>query len=218
MRRAMVALVSAIVVGLMLVPSGVTAGTVTSVVQDSKGDLGIGVDRTASEIARPLPENVPVAEAAYLDVLSTWLSMKKDAYTFGMGLAAALPEEGTALPNGVKLVEWAMWIDPSPYHVILNPVAPLFLIALRYDGSSFSAFILDRGTMVATPVEFSIDGTNLQLHFSAASVGGLAFEWWSPLVRVWWGILGSAGSWFVDGVDFGTVPGQVYYDLPWPPQ
>ena len=212
----MVALLSAIVVGLLLVPSGVSAGTSTAVVEDIGGDLGLGVDKKTSEISRLWPENVPVADAAYLDIVSSSLSQKGKAYTFGMELAAALPKEGTALPQGTKLVEWALWIDPSPYHVTLNPVAPLFLIALRYDGSSYSAFILDFGTMVTTPVKSSVDGSSIQLEFSAASIGNLPFEWWSPMVRVWWGNLGSAGSWFVDAIDFGTAPGQVYYDLPWP--
>ena len=201
----------------MLIPGSVSAGTLTMVVEDIEGDLGWGVDTKTSEISRLLPENVPVADATYLDIVSTWLSLKKVTYTFGMELAAALPEEGTALPDGVKLVEWAMWIDPSPYHVSLNPVASLFLIALRYDGSSYSAFMLDYGTLVTTPVVFSVDGSSIQLKFSAASIGDLAFEWWSPLVRAWWGTLGSAGYWFVDAIDFGTAPGQVYYDLPWPP-
>jgi hypothetical protein len=216
MRRVMVALLSAVVAGLMLVPGGVSAGA-PMVVEDSVGDLGIGVNTKTSEIARPLPGNVPVAEATYLDIHLTWLTQEDDTYSFGMELASELPEAGTALPKGVKLVEWAMWIDPSPYHVTLNPVAPLFLIALRYDGSSYSAFILDYGTMVTTALDPSVGDTSFELEFSAASIDDLESKWWSPLVRAWWGTLGSAGYWFLDAIDFGTAPGQEYYDLPWPP-
>ena len=216
MRKVMVAVLSAIVVGLMLVPSGVSAGITTVVVQDRTGDLGFGVNGTG-EISKLWADNAPVAQAKYLDMASAWLSQKAKTYTFGMELAAALPKEGSALPGGIKLVEWAVWIDPSPYNVNTNPVLPLFLIALRYDGSSYSAFVLDRGTMVTTSVPFSIDGSKLQLQFSEASIGNRAFEWWSPMVREWTGPLGTSGYWFVDAVDYRLNPGQVYYDIPWPP-
>ncbi|OGS52334.1 MAG: hypothetical protein A3K75_04825 [Euryarchaeota archaeon RBG_13_61_15] len=214
----MVALSSAIVVGLLLVPGSVSAGTLTAVAEDPEGDLGFGVDPKTGGIMNLWADNTPVAKAEYLDIVSTWLSLKKGTYTFGMELAAALPEEGSALPGGIKLAEWAVWIDPSPYNYITNPVAPLFLIALRYDGSSYSAFIMDYGTMLTTSVAFSVDGSKVQLQFTSASIGDLAFEWWSPLVRVWWGILGSAGCWFVDAVNLEPVDGYIYIDLPWPPQ
>lgn len=195
----------------------VSAGPKIMVVEDTTGDVGFGVDYKESEISKVWADNTPIVQAGYFDMISTWLSQKGKKYTFGMGLLADLPKEGVALPDGIHLAEWAVWIDPSPYHVTLNPVASLFLIALRYDGSSYSSFILDYGTMVATPVEPSIVGSTFQLEFSASSIGNLAFEWWSPMVRAWWGQLGSSGYWFVDAVDFGTVDGQVYYDLPWPP-
>jgi hypothetical protein len=218
MKRAMIGLLSAIVAGLMLIPGSVSAGTLTMVVEDPEGDLGFGVDMKTGGIARYYEGGNPVGAAAYLDLVSTSLSLKKDIYRFGMEMAAALPEEGSPLPEGVKLVEWAMWIDPSPYNVLINPVAPLYLIALRYDGSSYSAFILDYATMLTAPIAFSVDGSALQLKFTSASIGDLAFEWWSPLVRAWWGTLGSAGYWFVDAVDLPLVDGYAYVDLPWPPE
>ena len=217
MRRIIVALLSTIVAGLMLVPCSVSAGTLTMVVEDAEGDLGFGVDMQTGGILRYYTDGVPIAEAGYLDMVSTWLSLKKDTYTFGIEAAAALPEEGSALPDGVKLVEWAMWIDPSPYNVLINPVSPLFLIALRYDGSSYSAFILDYATMLTAPVAFSVEGSTLQLQFTSAEIGDLALEWWSPLVRAWWGTLGSSGYFFVDAVDLPLVDGYAYLDLPWPP-
>ncbi len=204
------------ITALMLIQPA-SAGPMASVVQDPEGDLGFGVDVKTSEIPKLWADNAPISEARYLDILSTWLIQKGKVYAFGMEVAAPMPTEGTVLPDGVKLVEWAMWIDPSPFHVTLNPVPSLFLIALRYDGSSYSAFILDYGTMIMAPAKFTIDGFKLQLEFSSASIGSLVFEWWSPLVRAWWGLLGSSGCWFVDAVDYGSAPGQVYYDLPWPP-
>jgi len=217
MAKAAVVLLSVIIVGLMLVPSSVSAKTLISVVDDAEGDLGHGIDPKTGGIMSLWPDNTPVAQTKYLDMVSTWMSLKKNTYTFGMELAAALPEEGSALPTSMKLLEWAVWIDPSPYNFITNPVAPLFLIALRYDGASYSAFILDYETMIATSTPFSVDGTKLELQFTSAAIGDLAFEWWSPLVRVWWGTLDSAGYWFVDAVDLPLVDGYAYIDLPWPP-
>jgi len=217
MRSAIVALLSAIVVGMMLVPGSVSAGTLTMVVEDAEGDLGFGVDPKTGGIMNLWQDNTPVAQTTYLDMVSTWLSLKKDTYTFGMELAGALPEEGSPLTGGMKLVEWAVWIDPSPYNFITNPVAPLFLIALRYDGVSYSAFIMDYATMDTAPVAFSVDGSKLEIQFTSASIGDLALEWWSPLVRLWSGPIGSSGYWFVDAVDLEPIDGYVYMDLPWPP-
>jgi hypothetical protein len=215
MRRVTVALLSAIVAGLMVVPGSVSAKTLTSVVEDPEGDLSYGIDPETGGFMNLWQDNTPVAEAKYLDMVSTWLSLKKGTYTFGMELAAALPEEGSALPEAIKLVEWAVWIDPSPYNYITNPVAPLFLIALRYDGSSYSAFMMDYDTMLTTSVAFSVEGSKVELQFTSASVG--EFDWWSPLVRVWMGPLGSSGYWFVDAVNLEPIDGYVYIDLPWPP-
>src|SRR4030042_4347545 len=181
----------------MLIPGSVSAGTLTMMVEDPEGGLVFGLDMKTGGLARYYTEGAPIAGAGYLDMVSTWLSLKKDTYTFGIEAAAALPEEGSALPEGVKLVEWAMWIDPSPYNVLINPVPALFLIALRYDGSSYSSFILDYATFLTAPVSFSVEGSTLQLRFTSAAIGVLALEWWSPLVRAWWGTLGSAGYWLV---------------------
>ncbi|MBN1678367.1 MAG: hypothetical protein JW880_07505 [Candidatus Thermoplasmatota archaeon] len=217
MRGAVAGLLSVVVVALMLVPGAVSAKTLIMVVEDAEGDLGFGVDPHTGGIMNLWPESTPVAQTEYLDMVSTWMSLRKDVYTFGMELAVPLPEEGTPLPGGMKLMEWAVWIDPSPYNYITNPVAPLFLIALRYDGSAYSAILVDYETMVTTSTPFSVDGAKLELQFTSASIGDIAMEWWSPLVRVWWGIMGSAASWFVDAVDLPLVEGYAYIDLPWPP-
>ena len=216
-KKTAIAFALSITVALMMLAQPVSAGTITSLVEDSEGDLGFGVNPKTGGIMQQWGENTPVAKAGYLDMVSTWLSQKGKTYTFGMELAAELPKEGSTLSGGMRLVEWAMWIDPSPYNYITNPVAPLFLIALRYDGSSYSAFILDYSTMLTESVAFSVDGSELQLQFSTDTIGNAAFEWWSPLVRVWWGPLGTPAYWFVDAVDLPPVDGYVYIDLPWPP-
>lgn len=217
MRKTAIACALSSAIALMMLSQPVSAATITSVVGDPEGDLGFGVDPKTGGSMQVWQDGTQVAKAKYLDIVSMSLSQKGKTYTFAMELAAALPKEGSALPDGFKLVEWAMWIDPSPYNIVTNPVAPLFLIALRYDGSSYSAFVLDYSTMLSTPVAFSIDGSKLQLQFTAASIGNLAFEWWSPLVRFWNGPLGTSGYWFVDAVNLEPVDGYVYIDLPWPP-
>ena len=213
----MAALLCAIAAGLMLVPNGASTGAMMTVVQDSTGDIGFGVDPKTGLIMQTWEDNTPVSKAGYFDMASTWLSQKGKTYTFWMELAAELPKEGSPSPTGIHLAEWAVWIDPSPYNCVTNTVASLFLIALRYDGASYAAFVVDYSTMTTTPIPFSVDGSKLQLQFSAASIGGLAFEWWSPLVRAWWGQLGTSGYWFVDAVDLGSATGQEYMDIPWPP-
>jgi hypothetical protein len=205
------------IAAVVMLAQPVMAGTLISIVEDSEGDLAFGVDQKTGGFMHYWQDNTPVAQAGYFDMVCTWLSLKKGIYTFGMELATELPEEGVALPNGIKLAEWAVWIDPSPYNYITNPVAPLFLIALRYDGVSYSAFIMDYATMLTVPAAFSVDGSEFTLKFTTDSIGDLEFEWWSPLVRVWWGPLGSAGCWFVDAVDLEPIEGYVYIDLPWPP-
>ena len=217
MRKTVIALAVSSTIALMMVALPVGAATVTSVWADPQGDLGFGVDPKTGGIMHEWGDNTPVVKAGFLDMISTWLSQKGKTYTFGMELAAPLPIEGTPLPAGFKMVEWAMWIDPSPYNYIVNPCPTLFLIALRYDGSSYSAFVQDYSTMAKTPIAFTVDGSKLQLQFTAASIGNLAFEWWSPLVREWTGPVGTSGYWFVDAVNLPLVDGYAYIDLPWPP-
>jgi hypothetical protein len=91
------------------------------------------------------------------------------------------------------------------------------MMALRYDGSSYSAFVVNWATMVETPISFSIDGSKLELQSTAAQLSNAVISWWVPLVEIYLGPLGTMASAFIDAVDLGAVPGQVGFDLPWPP-
>ena len=149
---------------------------------------------------------------------SVTLSQNGDTYTFVMDLVKALPKEGTPLAKGVRVAEWAIWIDPEPWNPVLNPVAPLARIALFYDGSVYSASVLDYATMdTVQPESFSHEGSTVVLVFSAESIGNLQFTWWCPLVHLYLGPMGSGGTIFVDSIDYDATEGQVYGDLPWPP-
>jgi hypothetical protein len=195
------AVASTLVIAL-IVAMPASAGTVTMKVADGTGDVG---RNSWAHV------NDPVAKTGYFDMVSTWLSQKGKTYTFGMELASLLPEEGSPLPVPIKTAEWLLWIDSYPWS------APLYTLSLYYDGSSYSAILLDVSTMVTTPLPFTIDGTKFQVDLSQDLVGNLAGLWWSPAVRLWWGPMGSVAEWLVDLVDFGVAPGQDGIDLPWPP-
>jgi hypothetical protein len=211
MRRIMAALLSAIVVVLMLAMPA-SAGVMTMKVIDSTGDVGRNSPAHVNDPSQYWADKTAVAKTGYFDMISTWLSQKGKTYTFGMELASLLPEEGSALPVPIKTAEWVLWIDPYP-----GSLTPLFRVSLYYDGSSYSAILLDVSTMATTPMPFTIDGAKFQVDLPQNSVGNLAGLWWSPGVRLWWGPLGSVGEWIVDLVDFGVASGQDGIDLPWPP-
>jgi len=213
-----VALMSAIVVGLMLAMpmSAGASSTMTTVVPDRTGDLGIGWDFTTCEAQSLWGQGTPWVRAGYFDMTSVWLSQSGKTYTFGMELTKDLPQEGSALPYGVDFACWLIWIDPSPWNALYNPVDTLFTIGLNYDGSKYVAALMEgvNGNVIA-PLPFTIDGSKFQLQFSAASIGKMPSFWWMPATKVW---LGNMHTWdSIDRADPGASPGQVWWDLPWPP-
>jgi hypothetical protein len=219
-RREAVALLSVIVVGMMMAPGGVSGKPVAAWVEDSTGDVGFGFSSKTGEILQaPWGPGTPWVKIGFMDIAAASLSQKGQTYAFGMKLATDLPKEGTALPDSVKRAEWALWIDPSPWNMVTNPVVSLFKVALIYDGLEYSAELRDAstGTYLAS-LPFTLDGSTFLVEFSAASIGGLEIHWWCPLTRVCQGLLGSWGAAYLDGIDWGTAAGQEYYDLPWPPQ
>ncbi len=213
MRKATVGLVSMAVFGLLLVPGSAQALT-TMTVQDSVGDVGIALDMHAGTIrANTMAPNAPLEKVGYFDMVSVWLSQKGKTFTFGMDLAAGLPAEGTPMPKMVNIAKWALWVDPVPY--VVDPWAmPVALIALQYDGISYSAYVYDYSTGTQTSIPFSVDGSKVQMQFTAAMFGNADMSWLCPAVQVWMGLWGGA---IIDSVDPGTVAGQVGFDLPWPP-
>ena len=215
MRKLVVALLSAIVVGLLLVPSGVSAGTKMTVVQDRAGDLCKHYNWSTGEPRHVLGDNTPVVTAGYLDIVSAWLAQKGKMYTFGMELAAGLPQEGKALPCGMSLATWQMIIESAGPWDPYNPLPFAYFVTLTYDGSSYSASLWDVDMRVMTPLQFTHDGPKIQMVFSEDSIGGLSTFWWSFDVEVYFGV----GGWSMpDNPDPGASPGQVYWDIPWPPQ
>ncbi|OGS55829.1 MAG: hypothetical protein A3K60_00035 [Euryarchaeota archaeon RBG_19FT_COMBO_56_21] len=202
--------------GILLVPNGVSAGTTKIVVQDRTGDLGPKIDWETGDIVLWWPDTTSLTKVGYFDILSFSLSYKAKTYTFGMEVAADLPKEGSPLPTGFKALEWLMWIDPEPWNMKYNNILSLYSIKLVYYELEYFAFIQDYATgEVLASLPFTIDGSKLQVEFTASSIGNLESFWFMPCTVVRWSI---AGYWDLDSTDPGAAPGQVWWDIPWPPQ
>jgi hypothetical protein len=204
----------------MMVGQPVSAGTITLKVNDAKGDLGPKFDWSTCEVLVAWPDSTSLTKVGYFDMLSFWLSYstKEKTYTFGMELASALPEQGSGLPTGFKLVKWLMWIDPEPWNMKYNNIMSLYTIQLTYDGSIYAAALKDyaTGEVIAT-LPFAAEGSTLQIEFTASSIGNLKSFWFMPCTVVVWAVTG-AGYWDLDSSDPGAAPGQVWWDIPWPSQ
>jgi hypothetical protein len=216
-RKSVLVMFSAIVVGMMLA-TPVSAGTVTIRVTDRQGDIGKLADYVTCDLKNGWGDNAPIVKAGYFDMLSYWLSYssKDKAYSFGMELAASLPTEGSPLPPGMKSVCWLMWIDPEPWNPAYGYNAPwLYAIALTYDGATYGAVLMETGYNVVGSLSFEVAGSAFEVQFSATSIGHLSSFWWFPCPMTVWSPSGMV--WDVDGPDPGAAPGQVWWDIPWPP-
>jgi len=202
------------IIALMLAQP-VSAGTMVVKVPDRTLDLFKFFYPATGEPKNGWGDNAPVVRAGYFDMVSFWLSysQKEKTYTFGMKLAADLPQAGDSLAPGINSVSWLLYIDPEPW-TPENWVTSMFIIRLAYDESNYFAELMDGGANVLAPLPFTVDGSVFQLEFSAASIGNPTTFWWEAGVSPVWG---SGGYWMVDMVDPGASPGQVYWDIPWPP-
>jgi hypothetical protein len=196
----------------MMLAQPVSAGT-SMIIPDRTGDLGNTYSWVTGEIQGKWGDKSPVGKTGYFDMVSVWFGQKGKTYTFGMQLAADLPQAGDALPEGITLVEWNLWISLDAWEPPA-PVRDLFLIALKYDGSDYSTILLDcpTNTVIATP-SFTIDGPTFEIEFSADTIGDLpSTVWLIPIVKVWW-----PGTFVnTDRADPGAMPGQVMWSIPWP--
>lgn len=222
MRKVIVALLSAIVVGLMLVPSGVSAGSMTIKAADRLGDLGPKYDAASADTVVFWPDTMPLTSVGYLDMTSWWFaySSKDKTYTFGMEVAKPLPNAGSPLPGGFKEVKWLVWLDMGAWNPKYAPtVGSYYTIQLIYDGSEYVAELTQGGSWgpLVSTLPFSVDGSKLQIQFSAASIGNLKSFWIMPCTVVLWSLQPYSGYWDLDSTDPGAAPGQVWWSVPWPP-
>jgi hypothetical protein len=225
MNRVVVALFSAIVVGLMLAPN-VSAGKSTIVmVPDREGDIGkynvvLIVGPTNAPVV-PEPswgDNAPVLEATYVDMVSVSLGMVHGKYVFSMELAGNLPQAGDPLPPGIRYAGWNWWIEDGPWDPMSTIIPKTYYqVCLELHESSYYAGIYDaRNAWAFTPVPVTIDGATFQIEIPGKLLGGLESFWWSAGTYLakenlldW--------PWFTDLIDPGTDQGQVGTDFPWPP-
>jgi hypothetical protein len=206
-------------ISTLVIAMPASAGATMVVVPDSPDDFAINYDLETCEATVLWKENTAlVSSGGYFDALSYSLSFKANTYTFGMELSAPLPDEGVALPSGLKHVAWTMWIDASPWHPVYNPTPSLFTIALNYDGANYYAVLIEGEKIIGTVLEtllFDVDGSQFQVQFSASSIGNLEDFWWCPCVHVWAGPVNTMAQWWVDTVDPGAYDGQIWWDIPW---
>ncbi len=222
MKKTVVALLSVIVVGLMLVPGSVSAGNVTIKAADSLGDLGPKYDAASAETVVFWPDSMPLTRVGYFDMTSWWFaySSKDKTYTFGMEVANPLPNAGSPLPTGFKEVRWLVWLDMGAWNPKYAPtVGSYYTIQLIYDGSEYAAVLAQGGSWgpILATLPFSVDGSELQIQFSAASIGNLKSFWIMPCTAVLWSLQPYSGYWDFDSTDPGAAPGQVWWSVPWPP-
>ncbi len=217
MKKALLPIATSLMVVIMLVQP-VSAGPAAVVVPDRLGDLGKGYDPETCDVTVRWNENTLFVKAGYFDALSYSLSLNGQTFTFGMELAAALPDEGLALPSGLKHVAYTMWIDAEPWHYIYNPTPSLFTVALNYDGLEYYAVLIEGEKITGNVLEilpFTVQGSRFEVQFSAASIGGLEAFWWLPCVHVWDGPVGTTAQWWFDTTDPDACPGQVWWNIPW---
>jgi hypothetical protein len=196
-------------------------------IPDRQGDLGTIFFSKTLESKDVWGDNMPLVRAGYLDIESFWLSIEGSGrnlvYKFEMELYADLPDEGEALPGGIRLAEWVMWIDPAPWHPVDNPVGSLFVMKVAYDGSSYTGCLLDYKSPEAPEdlKKFTHVGSVLSLSFPVDRIGDQVPDdpnvdfWWCPGVRAYYN---PDLPWVVDMIDLEAAEdyGQVDYDIPWP--
>ncbi len=214
MRRAVVALVSAIVAGLLLVPGCASAKAFTLTVPDEVGDIGIIFDYETYLPISTWGKNSQIAQAGYFDMTLFWFGLKGNTYTFGMELAGNIPQEGDPLAPGVTLVEYALWLDKEAWDWVTF-VESYFMLVFRYDGVSYSAALLDwPSETVKMYLPFTIDGPRFEMEFSADSINNIETFWLFTSVDVYFG---QALPWMVDGFNLDSVEGQIVTSIPWDP-
>jgi hypothetical protein len=221
-KKTVVALLSLIVVGLMLVPNVSAGKSVIVTFPDREGDIGkynvFITTISAKGVSGPEPTwggEAQMLDVGYADMVSQWIGKVKDNYVFGMELAGDLPTPGDPLPPGIRYAGWEFWVEYAPWTPTSGGTT-LFIPYLEYHDSAYHAALLDASDYVTeTPISFTIDGNKFQIVIPAALMGNLDSFWWSSGVYVakeyiW------APPWFTDLTDVGISPDQVNTDFPWP--
>jgi len=225
-RKIVVAVLSAIVVGLMLVPSGVSAGSNTVSFTDRQGDLGkpwysaAQGSHTAGDPLSWWSGNSPISNAGYLDLRSGWVTVKGNTVTMGLTVDSPLTKD-SKLPQGITEVRWAWYFYLSIDVTYGGYYAP-YSVYILWDGADFSAALVDHTSgsppFVVTQLDnFIVDGSVLSVTMSLASIPGVV-AWYSQSLVMYgspWSLdqMPSAGGW--NGPDITDFQGPLAVYWPW---
>ena len=208
---AMNKLVFASLVGVvvLVVSAPVSAASQSAAITDPVGDAALG--------ASPVPD--------YQDIVAASVSEKGHAFTFSMELAAAVPDTPSLTPDGVKLNIWVWPLttdldfsargDPLPPGLSFNNQ---FDVRLHWDGTTFSAFLLDRrplatgGEAVFAAVPFSITGAEIRVFVDAAAIGNPMSFFWFAFTADWLSPHFETGGFHI--LDFASPPDGLYATWP----
>lgn len=166
-----------------------TSASSTSVVTDPVGDA----------IYSP-----GITGQAYQDIVEVSITQRHDGFTFGMDLAASIPDSPPLLPPGVERLTWSWHLDTDPNTAPCGfPHAPgicvnsEFFVYVLWDGTTFTGLLVDRrplltgGEAVLTPVSFTIDGSGITAFVDGPMIGNPSSFGWRSVAAIWPGPLGT---------------------------
>lgn len=228
MRKFPLVLASLVIVGLLSVPTSVSAYVYEDDVEaaDAPDDVPFLWDeKTGLEWTKPTCSGMPLTEYGYFDMKGYSLSQRVDTdigenvYTFSMELYGDLPQSIDDLPSGVKRVEWVMYIDLQPWSPAVDtPVDCPYMVNLTFDGDGYCACLVDY-ILIVGPVlailDYDVSGSTLSIRWSADQIDNLDFFYFEAATRVWWGGPDTYGMRLTDMTDLDAVENQELYDIPW---
>jgi hypothetical protein len=125
----------------------------------------------------------------YQDIVGGEVSQDGGVFSFAMDVAGSVPAS-PVLPGGITVQEWSWNINTGPESpsgfpfAPGNAVPPEFIVAVQWDGASFTGSLIDRrpllggGEVVITPVPFDIDGARVTAAVNANRLGNpSSFSW-----------------------------------------
>lgn len=219
-KRVILWLVSAALAVALLIPGSASAMNVKLVVEDRLGDVAPRYTADTYDYVAVYGENSPIVQAGYFDMKYFMFSQKGNTYTFGMEMAADLPQEGDPLPQGVVLLQYILWLDPEAWDWTPFAFLSYFVIRLSYDGASYHAglytYVMQEEGEELMALPFEVKGSSFAVMFTVDSVDGLTEFWLDPWVCAWFG--GCPFRTYLDTVDYDAdAPGQLWTSIPWPP-
>jgi len=218
MRKAILALVSLVVIGMLVIPGSASAKTTSVEVEDKTGDVTASWNLETCDYQALLGDGMPIVRAGYFDMTLFHFGLKKDTYTFSMEMAADLPEEGDPLPTSVRLARYSLWLSTESWDLVSADIVDYYLIVLWYDGLSYSAELLTSpGKEVITSLSFAVEGPRFSVELPTSWMEGIESFWLFPAVNAFHSKNPEIELW-LDMVDpDADVEGLEYTSIPWSP-